>query len=531
MTPDETPDEFEGLLMALVDGGLSRAEEDRLAELLRDFPALREKYLDYLLVDSLLRGEGPGEVTAPPSPPRPPSRRRWPLVVAAVAIAATALVAVVARPRAPESAPADAQAAEATDDTVAVLLDTAGAVWNEPNPPSRPGTPLPPGRMRLDAGIVRLEFYCGAMVIVEGPADFRLASRNRAEFARGKLWAAVPPHAQGFTIGTPTLDLVDRGTEFGVRVGGRGETEVHVFRGKVELYDAGAAGRVPPNRALTTGQGARVGLDGAANTLLPDPHVFVTSHELEDKLSTEAGLRQEAWRSAADAWRRDPALQVYFPLLETKPGDRSLKDYAGDGRSAADGVVVGGAWAAGRWAGRRGIEFRQVSDRVRFYVPGEFDSVTLAAWVRVDGLPNRNNSLLMADGWEEGELHWQIGRDGTLILGVQSSPSGRGAHYHAPGAITPGRIGQWVHLAVTYDKGSRRACHYLDGRQVSAEPIRSIVPLRLGDVELGNWNAAGYRNKNPVRHLIGCLDEFMFFSRALGPEEVGRLFAESRPPS
>ena len=38
-------------------------------------------------------------------------------------------------------------------------------------------------------------------------------------------------------------------------------------------------------------------------------------------------------------------------------------------------------------------------------MPGAFDSITLVAWVRVDGLPNGNNSLLMCDGWDEGESH------------------------------------------------------------------------------------------------------------------------------
>src|SRR5262249_30239345 len=113
----------------------------------------------------------------------------------------------------------------------------------------------------------------------------------------------------------------------------------------------------------------------------------------------------------------------------------------------------------------------------------------------------------------------------------RSRSPGRGAHYHARRAITPGRFGQWVHLAVTYDHDARRVTHYVDGRPVAAEPVRSDLPLRFGDAELGNWNVAGYPNNAPVRYLSGCMDEFMLFARALSEEEIDRLYVQSRPPS
>jgi len=181
--------------------------------------------------------------------------------------------------------------------------------------------------------------------------------------------------------------------------------------------------------------------------------------------------------------------------------------------------------------GRRGLEFKKVSDRVRLNVPDEFDSLTLAAWVRVDGLPNVNNSLLMADGWEPGEVHWQIGQDGTIILGVQTDPKGRGSHYHAVGAVTPDRFGQWMHLATVYDRERGLVRHYLDGQQVSEEPIQFDIPLRVGEAEVGNWNAAAHRNKTLVRYLNGCMDELMLFTRALSGDEVARLYSQGQPPS
>lgn len=526
-TPDDPQGELDRLLAATVDGELSPADRERLAELLRDRPDLRGQYLDYLMLDSLLQWEQPVPVTLTAAPAPRRFWRGWYLAVAA--LAAGVLAAVVLWPR-PPAGPGDVAQAERTDDTVAVLQNTAGAVWGESALPTRPGSPLPPGRLRLAAGVVRLEFYCGATVILEGPADFHLISRTRAFCAAGKLRATVPPHAEGFTIETPTLDVVDRGTEFGLTVGGGNRTEVHVFQGQVDLYGAGAAGKGRPNHALTTGQGVRVDGAGAANAIPSDPAAFVSSRKLDDQLADVARRRHQEWEAAAAEWHRDPALRVHFTFQGSPPWGRTLADHAGRD-PACNGAIVGCAWVGGRWPGRQGLEFKRVSDRVRLTVPGEFDSVTLATWVRVDGLPNVNNSLLMADGWEPGEFHWQIGQDGTVILGVQSDPKSRGAHYHAVGAVTPDRFGQWMHLAAVYDRDGGVVRHYLDGRPVSEEAILFDIPLRVGDAEVGNWNVAAHRNKTLVRYLNGCMDELMLFTRALSGDEVARLYAQGRPPS
>src|SRR6059058_2486386 len=73
-------------------------------------------------------------------------------------------------------------------------------------------------------------------------------------------------------------------------------------------------------------------------------------------------------------------------------------------------------WVEGRWPDKHALEFRSVSDRVRLSVPGEFESLTLAAWVRVQGLDRQFNSLFMCDGFKAETLHWLIRKDGVLGL-------------------------------------------------------------------------------------------------------------------
>jgi hypothetical protein len=332
---------------------------------------------------------------------------------------------------------------EVTDHTVAVLVQAPGAVWQETGMPTRAGSPLPPGLLHLKSGVAHIEFYNGAIVILEGPeAKLQLISRTEARCLRGKLRATVPAPAQGFTITTPKLDLVDRGTEFGLRVDESEETEVHVFQGKVEVFKAGSNRKTAKPKDLTTGQGVHLGGVGPARDITSNSAAFLTAETLAARSKAELVLRQKSWQKSREALQADRSLLVYYSFQPDKPWSRTLSDEANDRTQPHDGAIVGSTWTTGRWPGKDGLEFKRVSDRVRLHIPGEFDSLTMMAWVRVDALPNLNNSLMMSDGWEPGECHWQIGNSGTIILGVQSDPKSRGAHYHAPGMFTPERFGQ-----------------------------------------------------------------------------------------
>jgi hypothetical protein len=549
--------ELRGLLDALCEESITAEQVKRLEELVLAHPEAEAFYVQYMslfadLSRHFLAAQGTAgqtllnRLTAQPpaaakeTPGRPVrksgrfavwgGRRARFVLTAALGLAAGLLIALFLPGQRWGSGygPGEVRA-EPTDNTVAVLLQAPGAEWEETGLPLRAGAPLPPVRLLLKAGFAHLEFYSGATVILQAPADFQLISRSEAFCARGKLWATVPPQAQGFTIRSPKLNLVDRGTEFGLQVGADERTEVHVFRGKVELYDTGD-GRDKAAKELTTGRGLRLDGPGQGRAIPSDPAAFRTAQDLVAKLADETRERQEAWREAGKALRRDPSLVVYFPFQPGHPWSRTLSDQARGRLEPHDGVIVGCSWVTGRWSGKQGLEFKRVCDRVRFHVPGEFRSITLAAWVRVDALPNRWNSLMMTDGWEEGAPHWHISNAGKLELGVQGLKRAERAHYYSPSIFTPDRLGQWVHLAVVYDADARQVTHYVNGQAVARAGFTIDVSLRLGDVELGNWNIASSRNNSPIRYFNGCMDEFMLFSRALGVQEIERLYTQGQPP-
>ncbi|MGD9634378.1 MAG: FecR domain-containing protein [Pirellulales bacterium] len=118
--------------------------------------------------------------------------------------------------------------------SVARATAVVNCEWFDRNSELKFGDQLSPGqRVRLKQGLLQLTFGTGAKVVVEGPADFVATTSTEAILTEGKIAAAVPRFARGYTILTPTAEIVDLGTEFGVNVDGQGTSEVHVFDGDV----------------------------------------------------------------------------------------------------------------------------------------------------------------------------------------------------------------------------------------------------------------------------------------------------------
>ena len=88
-------------------------------------------------------------------------------------------------------------------------------------------------RLSLASGGLEILLANGAKITAEGPVDFEVTSLVTMGLDLGKVVAAVPRTARGYTILTPTTEIVDIGTQFGISVSESGETELHVFDGDV----------------------------------------------------------------------------------------------------------------------------------------------------------------------------------------------------------------------------------------------------------------------------------------------------------
>lgn len=129
---------------------------------------------------------------------------------------------------------------------VATLTDSLGAKWGEDKTAVRPGTRFSAGggNHRLQEGLVKLLFDNDTKVILEAPAEFQILTRDQIQLTYGQLYATVPRGAIGFTVNTPAARIIDLGTEFGIKADFRGDTSLHVIKGKTVLIAGDKSNKV-----------------------------------------------------------------------------------------------------------------------------------------------------------------------------------------------------------------------------------------------------------------------------------------------
>ncbi len=472
-----------------------------------------------------------------------PSLRSLGWAAAAIAASIAIMVSVVSHRRAEDQHRMVAQATERRDQelemsddfnrlsagSVAVLAGVADAVG--PDVASLTvGSPVSSGRFVLESGLVQLEFLSGANVVIEGPAELDLKSTKLVVCHRGKLRVRVPEQAKGFSVDTPYHRAVDLGTEFAVSVGDGDDTEVHVFQGKVELFDLEQFEQQAPPSAKETleiGAAVRTSGKGLEHRITANSEKFVDIEKMLQILSKEGAARFSVWQQQCKHWESDPHAVVYYAFDGHKPSNRVLYNNSPSKLASLNGAIVGCRWTDGRWPGKSALEFKGVEDRVRLNIPGEFRSITLSCWIRIDGFDRRLGSIFLTDGHNVGEPHWQFTNNGQLLLGVEAAPL-QSQEYLSGSVLKPTDLGRWMHIACVYDDEKLEVSHYVDGERVCTVPITKRVPLRFGPVELGNWVPEDLKNDR-IRNLNGRVDEFLLLDRSMTDDEIRDLYVAGRP--
>lgn len=285
-------DEVRELLLVALDGDLSAEQRARLNELLQGSEALRQSAARFLYDDSLLSEEigtlgevlgflqHPMEQTASgtiipvvaPVAREAAHRSRFRRATdyinrhgIAVALAAS-VVAVVflwhyttmlanfdrlyKLPALPDPAEVTQHRRDLRKGTgspgsppVARVTGVADCEWPKGAQGLKFGDTLTSGqRLRLTKGVLQLTYDTGTRVMLEGPVDMVMTTAIEAKLTSGKIAAAVPRFARGYTIFTPSAEVVDLGTEFGVAVDKQGDSEIHVFDGDVVTRPLGEKG-------------------------------------------------------------------------------------------------------------------------------------------------------------------------------------------------------------------------------------------------------------------------------------------------
>lgn len=553
--------ELETLLLEWESGTLDDAGVDRLRGILRRDPIAREHFVRMQMIGAALRLDadagmdvstiGPTvcERRVKPEPLRGSGggmfRIRYLAAIAASMIFALLLgrlvylefngdgeaLGSVAQGDTTRSTSEIEQVKEATSQGVALVTRLVGAQWRGDQADLEVGDALMPGTLSIESGFAQIEFFCGATVVLEGPAELELESATLARVRHGRLRAQVPPAARGFSLEVDDMTVVDLGTEFGLSVSPEGAT-VQVFDGEVELQQS-----AKQNRLVKAGEAVvrKTGGSYAQGDLRPDRFIDIAT--LESRDIKQRNARFQDWQESSQNLRRDPRLITYFAFDQHGGWQRRLRSSVLPENTELDGAIVGARPVTGRWSSKLALEFKKPGDRVRVQIPGEYGSLTFTCWVKIDSLDRLFNSLFLTDGYDMGEPHWQILDSGQMYFSVRPTEPGQQgpADYKvlSPPFWEPSMSGKWQHLATTFDHKTLQVTHYLNGQVLSRETVpetRIVSTTRFGKATIGNWSGptqpdAGFA----IRNLNGSLDEFAIFSDALTPSEIEKLYQSGRP--
>lgn len=238
--------------------------------------------------------------------------------------------------------------------------------------PTDIGAQLPGGWVSLKSGTAKIEFFSGARVTLQGPAEFALNSSMRGYLRSGKLLAYCPAVAHGFTVGAPGCAVMDLGTEFGLVVDTAGGAKVVVLKGRVSLEARGRAGE-----ALEAGAARSITSAGRVSVIPADRRAFAG-------LVSDGGAIEEIVLKA-DA---DATVAMHLPTTPLGGGKELI----------ANNVPGRVRWSYVRFD-LRNIKGRIVEARMKLMVnPGE-----VYRPLAVYGLVRRG----AAEPWAESSITWE----------------------------------------------------------------------------------------------------------------------------
>jgi hypothetical protein len=508
MTEDEKK-KLEFLLMELTEGELSPEHGRWFMEIMCQHPEAKKYYLEYCQIHTMLAWEHGvlGELHLP----RPPeesevSSNSFSLWKPLAAVAALVLIGVALWSQ--WGTPSKMKPGEMVGSltgNVAASLELFGVSSDFRN-----GSAVRIGSYQLDEGLVEITFESGVEVLIEAPASFEIHSPVFMILNEGRLAANVPPEGIGFTVETPDAEVVDFGTEFAIEVVGERSSEVHVFKGEVEVRPKEEDPSIDPVR-LVTNQATRIN----HSTFIPlgisvDDQRFLRN--LDEPDPTYSGKVRELLPLA------------YYRMAIIDDG-QILKDTAKGLRNPAS-IVKGGKRRQPFAPGRIGSSLRLDGPKRGGYAqisPGftlPTSKFTIIAWVRTKTLPR--NAVLVSDrnlSGDETFCFGLVGDHGHLGLTLAS---GKESLQIVDSSPLP--LEEWTHVAVVRSNEELRL--YRNGVLVSSESSHGFhgkphKPFNIGgipkkpDVEKRHQRSGFWH---------GRIDELAFFGFALTSEQIDRLF-------
>lgn len=235
--------DMEDLIEQWFEGSLEADKETRLLNWLSEHPSHMQDFVERSVRDQMLREAASGLATENKADratqydasmiPSVRKRAAWKRTSTAVAsLAACILVAVIWFDKSNHKSGTKESTVPLARNSVAFASIVAE---QDSDQLDRVGERLTAQTVDIRTGLVRLLFDDGVEVTLQGPARYELVSLGKTRLHSGVLTATVPPGAEGFQVDTPTAEIVDLGTVFGIELTDDGLANVSVFDGEVEV--------------------------------------------------------------------------------------------------------------------------------------------------------------------------------------------------------------------------------------------------------------------------------------------------------
>ena len=219
----------------------------------------------------------------------------------------------------------EADSAEPAIPQVAGRLGTSfDAEWQAGLQPLK-NAPLDAGtHISLLRGVAQFEMAGGALLVVEGPSQFELTGPDGVKLSRGKASVRISDSGESFILDTPTLQVVDLGTEFGVETALSGEAQVMVFDGVVAVASPEASASQASTEAPRIEAGYQATINGGPSAMsqesLTNPRYFMRPDEVQVRLRALAGSAADQKLAAYYGQHRISGLLAHQPFDAVSQG-------------------------------------------------------------------------------------------------------------------------------------------------------------------------------------------------------------------
>jgi hypothetical protein len=416
------------------------------------------------------------------------------------------------------------QQTEVSGSNVVAVMTKSVGLFDPFLPLPKIGSDIESGELSFSNGMAQLEFMQGATVILEGPVKTTLIHTNALKVERGKMRAHVPKVAVGFTVNLPMGKVIDLGTDFGVEVDEEGAAEIYVYRGKVSYRGVDFEGN-EVTRELSGGEAIYLDSFGVSTPLDMPLGSYLGSADLASRSFEIAQRRRSAWNQMSQEIANDSNTLLYYGFDNQETWSRVLKDKTNRNNGSGDGAVIGCQWSEGRWPGKGALHFSKNNDRVCLNVTKSLPSATLVAWVKLDALNNWGAPLVYSQPNQDGAFGWFVSPKGKMVLEVLGPREVQ--LYESAVAFAPDRLGEWVHIATSFDGKNKWVTHFLNGRSFSREKLNSSGMISLKRGLIGHYHA--FPGRNPNFSMKGSIDEFAIFDSVWGEDDIRQLFEVGCP--